>query len=289
MTTGYAIADLEPAIGSVVTGLDLARDMSDATMRSLIDLLHRRGVIVIREQALSDADYVRFGRFWGRPLAFFIAEHRDAAFPELIRIDNNPATLPAMRDGAVHWHSDSSYEEEPAAVTMLYGKEAPDEGGVTRFANTAAAFDALPEAMKARIDGLVAVHELGKAPWIDGETRPDPDRPARNLPPVRHPLVMRHPVTGRRGIFASGTACAIDGVPDEEAIALIRTLRDHVVRPEFRAEYKVMPGDIVLWDNFGTVHTASPIDYSNEDGKRRLLYRISTKGVPDLCRSDPAA
>ena len=289
MSTGYAIADLEPAIGSVVTGLDLSRDMSDATMRSLIDLLHRRGVIVIREQALSDADYVHFGRFWGRPLAFFIAEHRDAAFPELIRIDNNPATPPAMRDGAVHWHSDSSYEEEPAAVTMLYGKEAPDEGGVTRFANTAAAFDALPEAMKARIDGLVAVHELGKAPWIDGETRPDPDRPARNLPSVRHPLVMRHPVTGRRGIFASGTACAIDGVPDEEAVALIRTLRDHVVRPEFCAEYKVMPGDIVLWDNFGTVHTASPIDYSNEDGKRRLLYRISTKGVPDLCRSDPAA
>ena len=153
--------------------------------------------IVIKDQALTDADYVRFGHFWGRPLAFFIAAHRDAAFPELIRIDNDPATPAAMRDGAVHWHSDSSYEDEPAAVTMLYGKEAPDEGGVTGFANTAAAYDALSDAMKARIDGLVAVHELGRAPWIERETRPDPSRPRRDMAPVRHPLVIRHPVTGQ--------------------------------------------------------------------------------------------
>lgn len=289
MAAACTIADIEPAIGSIVTGLDLSRDMSDTMLRTLIALLHRRGVIVIRGQALADADYVRFGRFWGRPLVFFIAEHRDAAFPELIRIDNDPATPPAMRDGAVHWHSDGSYETEPAAVTMLYGKEAPDSGGVTGFANTAAAYDALSDAMQARIDRLVAIHELGRAPWIEGETRPDPDRPKRDMPPVRHPLVMRHPVTGRKGIFTSGTACAIEGMDDAEARTLIRMLREHVVRPEFRCDYKVLPGDIVLWDNFGTVHTAAPIDYSNDQGKRRLLYRISTKGVPDLCRSDLTA
>jgi taurine dioxygenase len=284
MTPPYAVTALAPAIGSIVTGLDLARDRSDATMRSLIGLLHARGVVVIKDQRLSDADYVRFGAYWGRPLEFFIAEHRDDAFPTMIRIDNDPATPAAMRDGAVHWHSDSSYEEEPAAVTMLYGREAPDEGGVTQFASTAAAYDALSDAMKARIDDLVAVHELGKAPWIAGETEPDPDRPARAMPPQRHPLVMRHPVTGRKGIFTSGTACGIDGMTPEDARALIRSLREHVVRPEFRTGYKVVPGDIVLWDNFGTIHSASPIAYSDAPGKRRLLFRISTKGIPDLCR-----
>ena len=284
MASPFTITAMAPSIGAIVTGLDLARDMSDATMRSLIALLHERGVIVIKDQQLSDADYVRFGHYWGRPLEFFIAEHRVNDHPAMIRIDNNPATPLAMRDGAVHWHSDSSYEEEPAAVTMLYGKEAPDEGGVTQFSNTAAAYAALSDAMKAKIDSLVAIHELGKAPWIEGETRPDPDRPSRDMPRQRHPLVMRHPVTGRKGIFTSGTACAIEGMDREEAIALIRTLREHVVRPEFRAAYKVLPGDIVLWDNFGTVHCASPIEYSAEPGKRRLLYRISTKGMPAVCK-----
>jgi taurine dioxygenase len=283
----WIVQDLSPAIGAVVAGVDLGRDMSDGTVRRLIGLLHDRGVLAIRGQSLLDADYARFGRLWGRPIAFFIAEHRDAAHPEIIRIDNNPATPEPMRDGAVHWHSDSSYEAEPAAVTMLYGKEAPDEGGVTSFASTTAAYEALPQEARRRIDGLVAIHELGQAPWIEGETPPDPNRPKRDMPRQRHPLVMRHPVTGRRAIFTSGTACGIEGWPEAEAIALIRSLREHVAQPQFRTEYKVMPGDIVLWDNFSTVHSASPIDYSDDSGKRRLLYRISTKGVPALCEQGP--
>jgi len=285
----FKVAPLGAKLGALVTGLDLATDSSESVLRALIDLLHDRGVVVIQNQRLNDAEYVRFGQAWGRPLEFFIADHRGQEFPELIRINNDPATPEAMRDGAVHWHSDSSYEEEPAAVTMLYGKEAPKEGGVTRFANTAAAYEALPNAMKAQIEDLVAVHGLGKAPWINGETQPDPNRPAPELPDQRHPLVMRHPVTGRKAIFTSGTAYGIDGMPQKEATRLIRLLRRHVVKPEFRARYKVMPGDIVLWDNFSTVHCAEPIEYSNEPGKRRLLYRISTKGIPALCAAAQAA
>lgn len=275
-----AVEPLAPAIGAVVTGVDLAADMSEPIVRELVELLLARGVVVIRNQRIDHATYLNFSRFFGTPLRFFLAEHRDRAFPEIIRIDNDPATPPAMRDGAVHWHSDSSYEEVPAAVTMLYGVEAPDTGGVTRFASTAAAYAALPAEERARIDGLVAVHQLGMAPWIEGETVPDPDRPSRDLPTQRHPLVMRHPVTGAGAIFASGTACGIEGMEPGPARTLIRSLREHVVSPEFRTEYKVTPGDLVLWDNFSTVHTASPIEYSDVPGRRRLLYRISTKGWP---------
>lgn len=282
---GHIVSPLAPAVGAVVTGLDLSQDMSDARMRELITLLHDRGVLVIKDQHLSDTDYVRFGHYWGRPLAFFIPEHRHPEYPELIRIDNDPRTPELLRDGAVHWHSDSTYEEEPAAVTMLYGKESPDEGGVTHFASTAAAYDGLPEETRARIEGMTALHQLGKAPWIEGETQPDPNRPARELPVQRHPLVMKHPVTSRKGIFTSGTAFAIEGLPQDEASALIRMLRQHVAQPEFRVSYKAMPGDIVLWDNFSTVHCASPIEYSDAPGKRRLLYRISTKGMPELCKA----
>jgi taurine dioxygenase len=94
--------------------------------------------------------------------------------------------------------------------------------------------------------------------------------------------VVRHPVTGRKAIFTSGTAYAIEGMAQSEATELIRGLRRHIVRREFRVTYKVMPGDVVLWDNFSTVHCASPIEYSDAPGKRRLLYRISTKGLPAL-------
>ena len=271
---------LSPAIGSMVADLDLTRDMGEATMRELVALLFDRGVVVIPGQTLSSGDYARFASHFGRPLEFFIPEHRDPEFPEIIHIHNDPATPAMFRDGAVHWHSDSSYETEPGCVTMLLGKLAPDHGGETHFASTAAAYDALPEEMRARIDGLIALHELGRAPWIEGETPPDPNRPPRKTDAPEHPLVMVHPITGRKGIFTSGTAYAIKGMEQDAATELIRELRQHVARPEFRTSYKVRAGDIVLWDNFGTVHCASPIEYSNEPGKRRLLHRISTKGLP---------
>ena len=274
---------MSPVMGSIVHDIDLSQDMTDELMRQLIQLLFDRGVLVIPDQSISSADYVRFAGFFGRPLEFFIAEHRDEDHPEIIHINNDPSTPMAMRDGAVHWHSDSSYEEEPGAVTMLFGREAPDTGGETHFASTTAAYASLPDDLKRRIDGLVASHELGRAPWIEGETRPDACRPQRKTDAPDHPLVMVHPVTGRKGIFTSGTAYAIRGMDDEEATALIRRLREHIVKPEHRISYKVREGDIIVWDNFGTVHCATPIEYSDEDGKRRLLHRISTKGLPSLC------
>ncbi|HEY6869294.1 MAG TPA: TauD/TfdA family dioxygenase [Novosphingobium sp.] len=289
LPAGWTVTPLSPALGSRVEGVDLAAGEDHSAIARLVALLHARGVLVLPGQRLDDAGYVAFARHWGRPLEFFIAEHRGAAFPEIIRIDNDPATPATMRDGAAHWHSDSSYEAEPAAVTMLYGREAPARGGETHFVSTAAAYAALEPDLQARIDGLVAVHELGAAPWIEGETLPDPDRPRRDMPPCRHPLVMRHPVTGRKAVFTSGTACAIEGMAEAEATALLRRLRAHCVRPEFRATYKVMPGDIVLWDNFSTMHSATPLPYSSASGERRLLHRISTKGIPACCAPAPAA
>jgi taurine dioxygenase len=100
---------------------------------------------------------------------------------------------------------------------------------------------------------------------------------------------MRHPVTGRKSLFIGGTAFGVEGMDRVEARELILALRTHATQPQFTARYKVEPGEIFIWDNFQTMHTATPIEYSDEDGKRRLLYRISTKGLPDLCRAELAA
>jgi len=215
--------------------------------------------------------------------------HRRDVHPEMIRITNSAATPARYRDGAKHWHCDSTYEEVPASVTMLYGVEAPSEGGETLLASTSLAYDALDPAMKARIEGLTGLHCLGGSPELPGEKIPFiPEETARHGI-LKHPLVMRHPVTGRKSIFTSGTAFGAEGLEKDEGRALIDTLRRHITGPDFTTSYKIEAGDIFLWDNFQTLHSATAIEYSDEDGKRRLLYRISTKGLPDLCQEAIAA
>lgn len=97
----------------------------------------------------------------------------------------------------------------------------------------------------------------------------------------KHTLVMRHPVTGRK---SSGTAYGAEGLETGEGRALIYAPREHVTRSEFTTSYKIEAGDIFLWGNFQTLHSGTGIEYLDEDGKRRLLYRIGTNGLPDLCR-----
>lgn len=280
MEANLRLERLSGAFGVAVEGLDLSEDMSDATIHALIDLLHANQILVIRGQSLSDADYVRFGHKWGRPLTFALKNHVRDDHPEMIRITNNAATPERYRDGAMHWHADSTYEEVPASVTMLYGIESPKVGGETLIASTALAFDALDEAMKQRIDGLVGLHCLGGSPALPGEKIPFvPEETARHG--IRkHPLVMRHPVTGRKAIFTSGTAFGAEGLERDEGRALIDMLRRHITQLQFVISYKIGPGDIFLWDNFQTLHSATPIEYSDEPGKFRLLQRISTKGMP---------
>lgn len=275
------VRKLAGPFGAEVSGIDVAA--ADArTIRGLIDLLFENQILVIHGQSLSDADYVRFGHHWGQPLHFFAESRRRDDFPELIKQDNRADTPVNVRDGASHWHSDSTYEEVPASVTMLYGVEAPEQGGVTLVTNTALAYDALPDTMKARLEGLVGLHCLSGAPPMADETFAYVPEAIARMGIHRHPVVMRHHATGRKALFLSGSCFGIEGMAQAEARALIDELRVHATRPEFVNRYKVVPGDIFLWDNFATMHRATPIEYSDEDGKRRLLYRISTKGLPDL-------
>jgi alpha-ketoglutarate-dependent taurine dioxygenase len=283
------VKPLPGPFGAEVSGLDLAVDMSDGLMRTLIGLLHEHQILAIAGQKLSNADYVRFGYFWGKPLTFMLKSHTRDDYPEMIRIANPASTPERYRDGAMHWHSDSTYDDVPASVTMLHGVEAPAAGGETMIASTALAYDALPEATKQKIDGLVGLHCLGGSPGLPGENIPFvPEETARHGI-KKHKLVVRHPVTGRKALFPSGTAFGAEGLEREEGRALIAELRAHITQPAFVTSYKVRVGDIFLWDNYQTLHTATPIEYSDDDGKRRLLYRISTKGIPDLCQGLQAA
>ena len=283
------ISKLPGPFGAEVTDLELTKDMRDETMRALIQALFDNQILLIRQQDLTEADYVKFGYFWGTPLSFFIESHKRVDFPEMIRIQNKASTPARHRDGAMHWHSDSSYEELPATVTMLYGVEAPAIGGETLLASTTLAYEALPEAKKQMLDGLIGLHCLGGSPELPGEKIPFIPESTALHGIQKHPLVMPHPVTGRKALFPSGTTFSFEGAEREEGRALITELRAHCVQPQFVNAVKVGKGDILLWDNYQTMHTATAIEYSDEDGKRRLLYRISTKGIPDLFKQNADA
>lgn len=279
-SSALSVNPLSGHFGAEVSGIDLAKRTDDALMKQLIDLLHQHHILVIHGQQLSDVAYVRFGNYWGKPLRFFIDSHLKQEYPELIVIHNSPDTPESMRDGAVHWHSDSSYEAVPASVTMLYAVEAPLQGGETRFVDMCAAYDALPEETQRSFDDLRAEHGLCAGPALEGERIHAPQSHKDKMGIVVHPLVMRHPVTGRRALFISGTAFNIVGWPADKGRDFIRDLKRHAVQPRFEQRCKAVAGDVLLWDNHAVMHTATPLEYSNEDGKRRKLFRISTKGLP---------
>jgi len=276
------ISPMEGSFGATVSGLDASRPLDEATTRVLIDGLFEHRILLVPGQRLSEREYLRFGRLWGRPLLFFRPEGRHGDLPELIKIRNSPATPPQLRDGAMHWHSDSSYEAEPASVTMLYALEAPASGSETLFADLVAAYDALPEETKARIGSLRVIHDpRGGKVNLPGENRGKSSD--TGLPVVTHPLVSRHPVVGRRALFGiSGTACGVVGWDEQAGIDLLIELKKHALQPQFRQQARAAAESILIWDNCSVMHSATPAEYSNEDGKRRLLYRISTRGLPPL-------
>jgi taurine dioxygenase len=280
-TRTLKITKMPGAFGAAVESFDAA-SLDEETARVLVDALFEHRILLLRDQQLTEADYARFGRIWGDPLLFFVPQHRHGEFPEIIKIRNSPATPPESRDGAMHWHSDSSYEQVPASVTMLYGIEAPESGNETLFADMVAAYDALSETTKERIERLQVVHDpRGGKVNLPGEVRGRGT--TEPLPVVIHPLVLRHPVTGRRALFGiSGTACGIDGWDEAAAIELLLELKRHTLQPQFQQRARVEVGTILIWDNFSVIHCATPTEYSNDDGKRRLLHRISTKGLPPV-------
>ncbi len=277
----FTVTPLEGPFGVRVDGVDLNKDMSEGVLRALSDLLFANKVIVLTGQALDEETYVRFGKQWGRPIDFFKDDHRGVTHPELIKVTNATTVPMEHRDGAVQWHNDSSYDEIPATITMLYCLEAPEEGGETLFADIVAAYEALPPAEREEIAAKSAWHTMLGAPAIEGEMIEKMVGPPWGK--YRHPLAYRHPVVpGRVGLYTSATAQSIDGMEHEEGRDLIRGLRRYSFAPRFQARYKLRKGDLILWDNFSVAHSATPIEYSDEPGKFRLLHRISTKGLPSF-------
>ena len=278
---------LAGAFGARISGIDLAADVEDRTF-ALYDLLLEHRFIVIPDQQLTFDLYAALGHRWGRPVLLISEKNRVGSHPEIIRQSNAEATPNFVRNVASHWHCDSSYEAEVAAATLLYGVQAPAHGGETLFADLVAAYEALPDAKRRELDELQVWHGVSAATALEDEVIVKPEdlplearKTVKYSDPVLHPLVQRHPANGRKGLYGlGGSPYAVAQMPEEDGARLLLDLRRHATQAEYCSRYKLMPGDVLIWDNYSVMHRATPIDYSDEPGARRENYRISVKGLP---------
>ncbi len=280
------VRERHPAIGAEVHGVDLTAPMDDATFRQVVDRWLRHLVLVFPGQAVSDEQHIAFARRFGELEIHPSVTHRSSRHPEIYRVSNVdeqgnilPPTSAEWQYMELTWlwHTDSSFRAIPSKGSILHGIQIPAEGGDTLFANMYAAWDALPAARQRELEGLRVLHShdaiLARSKGLSA--RADKGR-YTELPPVQHPLVRRHPVTGRRSLFLSPhTMAGIVGWPQDQATALLDELTAFATRDAFVYRHRWQPHDVLMWDNRCTMHAVMPYDSAHV---RRVMHRATIVG-----------
>lgn len=267
-------------VGAEIRGVDLAMPLDDATFAAIDDAFARHGVIFFRDQHLTPPQQVAFSRRFGAiEVNVFSNRWSVASAPEIVVVSNiteNGAPVGIRRAGE-NWHSDMCYAATPPRGTMLYALEVPVLHGLTlgdtEFASAAAAHDALPAALRQRIERRRAVFDFTARKRSFPLSQAEIDR----YPPVRHPIVRTHPQSGRQCLYVMRDDCVgIEGIAPAEAEALIGALADHIVKPQFIYRHQWRAGDLLLWDNCLVQHRAIQ-DYDMP--QRRLMHRTTMAGA----------
>jgi taurine dioxygenase len=264
---------------------DLAQDIDDATFGEIERAFHDNIVVVFRRQQLTNERHVEFSRRFGELEIHIVKKYLLSGFPEILLISNikdERGEHIGLADAGFTWHTDTSYRRRPSRCSLLYAKEVPHRDGRplgdTVFANTIAAYEALPESIKKRIADLKAIHRYSARRRIADSPRPKLTREQlAETPDIAHPVVRTHPYTGRKSLYVTAGECiGIDGMPDDEGVDLIAELDAHCVRPEFLYRHKWQVGDLLMWDNATSMHLAI-CDYALPE--RRLMHRTTVIGT----------
>jgi taurine dioxygenase len=268
-------------IGAEIRGVDLRR-LDGAQFAQLRDAWLDNLVLLVRGQSLSDADLIAFSRRFG-DLDLAPVQETGRRFveglPELYVVSNvveNGVPIGSLGDGEAVWHTDMSYVDVPPQASALYALEVPEAGGNTGFVNMYAVYDALPDALKARIASLRVKHDgtYNSGGFVRLGVTPTDD--PREAPGALHPLVYRHPETKRPALYLGRRRNAyIDGLALAESEALLDVLWSHVDGDRFGWTNVWRRGDLVLWDNRCTMHRRDAFDPST----RRVMHRTQIKGL----------
>jgi alpha-ketoglutarate-dependent taurine dioxygenase len=277
--------EVEPSgevLGARIHGLSLSQPLSAQDLALVIRSLGTHGVLCFPGQALEPADLKAFAAQFGTLEVNVAASHYRSALPEVMVLSNmleegRPIGLP---DAGQDWHTDMSYSKRIGFATVLYAVKIPRrEGhvlGNTEFLNMHRAFEELPSEVKRRLQDATATHDFNKF-WEMMRKSRGSDRPPlseeqrRQKPPVSHPIFLRHPLTGHLVLYANpGYTVRIDGWPPSESDDMLRFLFEHQLQAKYRYAHRWTEGDVLMWDNLGTVHRAIA-DYRSDE--HRLMRR----------------
>ena len=279
---GLSIHPMTAHTGAEIRGVDLSAPVSSADLKKILDTLYQRGVIFFRGQQLKAEEFAAFAARLGELDVHHMTEHTLPGLPQVRVLSNakKDGKAVGISYGGMHWHSDLSYKARPAFATLLYALQCPPSGADTEFANLAEAFDALPAEERERLKSLRAVHDRAWSyPTLYPNRPPLTAEQIAKVPPVEHPLVRRHPETGRLSIFIDkDTISHVNGLPDDEGRTLVRQLQSFCTQPQFCYSHRWLTGDVLIWDNRSTLHRATPFDRQYD----RTLYRIQVKGESPL-------
>lgn len=272
---------INDVLGVRVLDFDMAAPLDEETFQKIRLALAEHTLLLFPNQGhIHPSHQIEFSRRFGPLEEHVLTQFLLPGHPEIFVVSNiveNGKHIGAY-GGAQDFHSDLAYMHEPSLGSVFRCLECPEEGGETAFASMYAAYDALPDAMRARVDDLNAVYDYV---W-SYERRLAPLRgplseaQKAKTPNVVHPLVRTHPETGRNGLFLSFNFIRrFEGMTEEDSQKLVRELVEFATHPRFTYTHKWRPGDIVMWDNRNSMHRACPFD---NQGTRRLMHRTTIRG-----------
>ncbi|WP_312241391.1 taurine dioxygenase [Pantoea sp.] len=275
MNERLTITALGPWIGAQVGNLDLAKPLSDGQFEQLYHALMRHQVLFLRNQQITPQQQralaARFGDLHIHP----VYPHAEGV-DEIIVLDTHQENPPDNDN----WHTDVTFIETPPAIAILTSKLLPESGGDTLWASGFAACESLSGPFKTLLQGLQAEHDFKKSfqEYKYRKTEEEHQRWQQAVakhPPVQHPVIRTHPVSGRRAIFVNeGFTTRIVGLSEKESDALLGFLFAHITKPEFQVRWRWQENDVAIWDNRVTQHYANADYYP----ARRVMHRATVLG-----------
>jgi len=283
-------------LGATIEGMDLSRPLPANVLEEVMQALGKYGVLRFPEQNLQGKDLKQFSLQLGDLEINVAGGFQEPGHPEVMILSNivEGGKPIGLSDAGQDWHTDMSYSRMIAFTNILYGIEIPHRDGEplgnTEFCNMHAAYDGLPEAMKKKLDGMTVLHDFNKF-WEKMRTRegsrrgPLTEAQRKAKPPVSHPIFLTHPITGRKVLYANpGYSMKINELSEKESEATLAFLFEHQTQEKYRYSNQWEERDVLVWEDFGTIHNAIP-DYLPHE--HRLIKRCQVMATRFFNHGEP--
>jgi len=284
----------EAPLGATIYDVDLSQPLVDADYRAIEAALGSYGVVSFPNQTLTVRQQRDFAQRFGKLEINVANVNQDEAFPEVMILSNiveNYKPL-GLNDAGQGWHTDMSYSKTIAFANVLYGLKIPHRDGKplgnTEFCNMHAAYADLPTAIKQELDGMTITHDFNKF-WEMMRSQPGSRRAPlteaqrQRKPPVSHPVFLTHPITDCKVLYANpGYSVRINELPPSRSIEVLAFLFEHQLQEKYRYRHRWRVGDVLMWDNIGTIHNAVA-DYRDDEPRYiRRCQVMADRYYPEL-------